>query len=528
MSERSSSSALRSPSPRSPRRGRSYSPRSTRSSSSRSYSRSRSRSRSYSRRHRSRSRSRSPYGRSSSRSYRHYYSRSPPPPPPHHHHHRRSPPPPPPPRGRYRSRSPPPLRRRPVNKDCRVYVSNLPFEVTWHQLKDFMREAGQVAHVDVLKMANGRSKGCGVVEYRYPEDAKRAIHTMNKAEFMGRPVFVREDREYEHSGPPKDPREAPDDCRLHVSNLPMNASWQDMKDLFRKAGRVLHTDIHTDPGSRRPNGHGTVIFDDARFARNAIEILNGYEWQGHRLEVREGRYEDRPVSTTTSNPRPLPPSSRPPPPTRQLNLEPASSREPLYRAPPPMVNSGHHYGQDPTIANTTSSATTTSNISPPPPPPMSIVPTQHHPQLPPQPPVDSIPPPPPLYHNAYRYGDTTTAAAVAAVVVAPPPPPPPPTMYSSMSLVGGPAANLPTHGHNQIFVNNLPFSTTWQDLIDLFRHVGPVIRSEILTVNGHPKGSGFVRFDDAATCEKAIEKFHGYMYGGRHLDIRLDKYSTTI
>jgi RNA recognition motif-containing protein len=27
-----------------------------------------------------------------------------------------------------------------VNKDCRVYVSNLPFEVTWHQLKDFMRE----------------------------------------------------------------------------------------------------------------------------------------------------------------------------------------------------------------------------------------------------------------------------------------------------------------------------------------------------------------------------------------------------
>lgn len=52
--------------------------------------------------------------------------------------------------------------------------------------------------------------------------------------------------------------------------MPLNASWQDMKDLFRKAGRVLHTDIHTDIGSRRPNGHGTVIFDDARFARNAI------------------------------------------------------------------------------------------------------------------------------------------------------------------------------------------------------------------------------------------------------------------
>lgn len=35
-----------------------------------------------------------------------------------------------------------------------------------------------------------------VVEYRHPEDAKRAIHIMNKAEFMGRPVFVREVKIY--------------------------------------------------------------------------------------------------------------------------------------------------------------------------------------------------------------------------------------------------------------------------------------------------------------------------------------------
>lgn len=43
-----------------------------------------------------------------------------------------------------------------------------------------------------------------------------------------------------------------------------------MKDLFRKAGRVLHTDIHTDEVSRRPNGNGTVIVDDPRTARAAI------------------------------------------------------------------------------------------------------------------------------------------------------------------------------------------------------------------------------------------------------------------
>ncbi|CEP18840.1 hypothetical protein [Parasitella parasitica] len=513
MSEPSSSPVLRSPASRSPRHRRSYSPRSTRSSTSRSYSRSRSRSRSYSRSRRSRSRSRSPYGRSSSRNYGRYYSRSP---PPHHHHHRRSPPP----LRRYRSRSsPPPLRRRPVNKDCRVYVSNLSFEVTWHQLKDFMREAGQVTHVDVLKTASGRSKGCGVVEYRYPDDARRAIHTMNKADFMGRPVFIREDREFDHSGPPKDPREAPDDCRLH---LPLNASWQDMKDLFRKAGRVLHTDIHTDLGSRRPNGHGTVIFDDARFARNAIDILNGYVWQGHKLEVREGKYEERPASTTTSNPRPLPPANnqRPLPPTRHLNVE-SHSRDSLNKISPAMVDNNHHYNQEPMIGNTASTLATPVNMVPA---PISALSQQQAPQLLPPPPpppstssVEAIQTP---YQNMYRYGETTAATTAT--------PPPPPPIYSSVGLVGGPGASLPTHGHNQIFVNNLPFSTTWQDLIDLFRHVGPVVRSEVLTTNGHPKGSGFVRFEDAATCDKAIEKFHGYMYGGRHLDIRLDKYSTTI
>ncbi|KAI8084020.1 uncharacterized protein B0P05DRAFT_535864 [Gilbertella persicaria] len=461
--------------PHSPRHGRSYSPRSSRS---RSPSYSRSRSPSYSRRRRrSPSNSPPPYRSNNGGYRRRYYSRSPPPLPR--------------PLRRYRSRSPPMRRGRP-NKDCRVYVSNLSFDVTWPQLKDFMREAGQVVHVDVLKMANGRSKGCGVVEYRFPEDARRAIHTMNKTEFMGRPVFIREDREYEHLSLPKDPRDAPDDCRLHVSNLPLNASWQDMKDLFRKAGRVLHTDIHTDAGSRRSNGHGTVIFDDARYAKIAIEMFHGYEWQGHQLQVEEGRYIEKSAPAPMSNRPPLP-SHVPRHSMDAPRINPTTST-PVPVALPPVPTPITHIEPIHEITPTLSYPS-----HPPPPPPSSSS-------------LESIPT---YQQHVYRYGETQAPMHL----------PPPPPVYS---FVGGPAANLPTHGHNQIFVNNLPFSTTWQDLIDLFRHVGPVIRSEILTVNGHPKGSGFVRFEDATTCEKAIEKFHGYMYGGRYLDIRLDKYSTTI
>ncbi|KAI8997020.1 hypothetical protein BDB01DRAFT_769543 [Pilobolus umbonatus] len=450
--KRSSVDRGRSPSTPTHRRKQSFS---SRSGSSRSYSRSPSRSGSYSRRHRSRSRSRSPYSYSRS-NYRQYYSRSP---------SRRSPL-----RG-YKSRSPP---RRRSAKDCKVYVSNLAFDVTWRHLKDYMRKAGPVAHADIMKTGSGKSKGCGVVEYRYPGDAKRAIHTMNKADFMGRPIFIREDRDYDMPGPMKDPRQAPDECRLSVSNLPYSASWQDMKDLFRKAGRVLHTDINTEPGTRRSKGTGVVIFDDPRDARKAIEILNGYEWQGRILEVKEDSQSDdrQPRSTYSEGSIHHVPSTGVPRNDHKLDTTYTND---VYQSPLPPLSYTAIKGD--MVGN---------------------------------------------YDNMYGYNQDIMPPHQLQQSMSQIP------VYSHVSTVGGPAANLPTHGHNQIYVNNLPFSTTWQDLIDLFRHVGPVIRSEILSTNGHPKGAGFVRFEDAVTCDRAIEKFNGYMYGGRILEIRLDKYSTTM
>lgn len=44
---------------------------------------------------------------------------------------------------------------------------------------------------------DGRSKGCGVVEYQNADDARAAIRKLNDVVLMGRPVFVREDRESE-------------------------------------------------------------------------------------------------------------------------------------------------------------------------------------------------------------------------------------------------------------------------------------------------------------------------------------------
>ena len=81
---------------------------------------------------------------------------------------------------------------------CRVYVGNLSWEVAWQDLKDHMRDAGEVKHAEVFTeggKGGARSKGCGIVEYFDARDANRAIQTLTDTELMGRLIFVREDRE---------------------------------------------------------------------------------------------------------------------------------------------------------------------------------------------------------------------------------------------------------------------------------------------------------------------------------------------
>merc|ERR1711937_236855 len=79
-----------------------------------------------------------------------------------------------------------------------VYVGNLSWNVAWQDLKDHMRQAGEVSNAEVFTEGGakgGRSKGCGLVTYYDDRDAQRAIDTLNDTELDGRLIFVREDRE---------------------------------------------------------------------------------------------------------------------------------------------------------------------------------------------------------------------------------------------------------------------------------------------------------------------------------------------
>ncbi|CAE7422991.1 unnamed protein product [Symbiodinium sp. CCMP2456] len=80
---------------------------------------------------------------------------------------------------------------------CRVFVGNLAYSVTWQELKDHMRDAGQVMFCQILKEPGTAlgSKGCALVEYSTPKEARKAINMMTDSELRGRKIWVREDRE---------------------------------------------------------------------------------------------------------------------------------------------------------------------------------------------------------------------------------------------------------------------------------------------------------------------------------------------
>ena len=158
-----------------------------------------------------------------------------------------------------------------------VFLMIYPWRV--QDLKDHFKQCGLIIRADVLEGPDGRSKGCGIVEFADPLDAANAITTMTDTEINGRKIFVREDREMPSGGT---------GARVFVGNLPYEISWQDLKDHFKQCGFITRADIIEAPDGRS-KGVGVVEFSDPMNAAKAIETLNDSELGGRTIYVREDR-----------------------------------------------------------------------------------------------------------------------------------------------------------------------------------------------------------------------------------------------
>ncbi len=72
-----------------------------------------------------------------------------------------------------------------------------------------------------------------------------------------------------------------------------------------------------------------------------------------------------------------------------------------------------------------------------------------------------------------------------------------------------------------IYVGNLPYSATEEDVSGLFAAYGPVERVKIITdrETGRSKGFAFVTLGDQSQLNASIEALNGYDYQGRALRV---------
>lgn len=173
-----------------------------------------------------------------------------------------------------------------------VYVGNLSWETAWQDLKDHMKAAGNVARADVMLEPNGRSKGCGIVEYATVEEANNAIVKLHNTELLGRLIFVREDRERSASGTDNvnSGGGSGTGCRrLYVGNLAYSVRWQDLKDFFKQVCPVAKADVAMESNGQRSKGYGIVEFATPLQATNAMNRLNNAMLHERPIVVREDK-----------------------------------------------------------------------------------------------------------------------------------------------------------------------------------------------------------------------------------------------
>nr|VWP00330.1 Trehalose-6-phosphate phosphatase (EC [Ganoderma boninense] len=375
-------------------------------------------------------------------------------------------------------------------RENRVYVGNLSYDVKYRDLMEFMRGAGEVLFAEVLITPTGISKGCGIVEFASQEDAQRSIRELSEQLLLSRPVFIREDRENEsrfgatpvpgkigmamagqglHAAPPPRPpshnyfgsQNNPGN-QLYVGNLPYQAGWQDLKDLFRSAGNIIRADINIGADGR-PKGSGTVIFETAKDAVQAIGMYNGFEWYGRTLEVREDRYAG------LSGPGSYRGSVR----GLRGGLRGGSGLRGGFRGG---YRGGFAGGVAAGGGRDFSSQDLYADYSGP----------------------DS--------QGNMRMGGYGDSGA-----------------YGGAGAYGAAAgAGFEAEPSQQIMVRNLPWSTANEDLVELFETTGQVELAEILYDGTRSKGCGVVQFAQVQEAETAIAKFQQYMYGGRPLDVRFN------
>ncbi|XP_041091619.1 ELAV-like protein 3 isoform X4 [Polyodon spathula] len=149
-----------------------------------------------------------------------------------------------------------------------LIVNYLPQNMTQEEFKSLFGSIGEIESCKLVRdKITGQSLGYGFVNYVDPNDADKAINTLNGLKLQTKTIKVSYARPSSASIR---------DANLYVSGLPKTMSQKEMEQLFSQYGRIITSRILVDQVTAGiSRGVGFIRFDKRNEAEEAIKGLNG-------------------------------------------------------------------------------------------------------------------------------------------------------------------------------------------------------------------------------------------------------------
>ncbi|XP_067140321.1 serine/arginine-rich splicing factor 1B [Centruroides vittatus] len=174
------------------------------------------------------------------------------------------------------------------NKECRIYVGNLPPDIRISDVEDLFYKFGKISYVD---LKNRRGPPFAFIEFEDPRDAEDAVQARDGYDYDGYRLRVEFPRGSPRRGGStgryggqgsrgrgRGPPARRSQYSVLVSGLPPTGSWQDLKDHMREAGDVCYADVYKD-------GTGVVEFERYEDMKYAVKNLDDSRFRSHEGEV---------------------------------------------------------------------------------------------------------------------------------------------------------------------------------------------------------------------------------------------------
>ena len=276
---------------------------------------------------------------------------------------------------------------------------------------------------------------------------------------------------------------------VFVGNLSFSTSWQDLKDHMRRAGNVDSANILKTPAGKS-KGCALVDYQNSREAQRAVRELSGSLLNGNRIDVRE----DQPLAQQRSSS--VASRERDNMATGSIHTTNSSATS-IYVGNlsydctwQNLKDEFRRFGQveHASIAQFPNSGRSKG---------YGLVRMAHRRNA----------------ETAIRQLDGITIQGRAWHV-----------RFDRVETETGAGDSDSDQVSASLFVGNLSFDCSWQELKDYFRKCGPVAHVEIPEgQNGRKKGYGIVTFQNASDAARAIRQLDGQVFQDRPLQVREDR-----